>query len=120
MRTEHHKLVRDLIPQIIREDGLSPVVRLLGEDDYRAALREKLVEEAGEARDAPAGQLLAELADLVEVIEALLSAYQLTWEDLVALAGRKRSERGGFTQKIFLEYVADREAPVPGADRRSS
>jgi hypothetical protein len=28
-----------------------------------------------------------------------------SWEDVVAEAARKRDERGGFDQRIFLEYV---------------
>jgi predicted house-cleaning noncanonical NTP pyrophosphatase (MazG superfamily) len=116
VRIEHHKLVRDLIPQIIESDGLSPIVRVLEEDDYRTALRDKLTEEAREARDATHDDLLAELADLVEVVGALLSAHQLTWNDLSALADRKRSERGGFNRRIFLEYVV---SPALEADHQS-
>jgi hypothetical protein len=29
----------------------------------------------------------------------------MSWEDVVAEAARKRGERGGFDQRIFLEYV---------------
>jgi hypothetical protein len=29
----------------------------------------------------------------------------MSWEDVVAEAARKRDERGGFDQRIFLEYV---------------
>jgi hypothetical protein len=29
----------------------------------------------------------------------------MSWEDIVSEAGRKRGERGGFDQRIFLEYV---------------
>jgi predicted house-cleaning noncanonical NTP pyrophosphatase (MazG superfamily) len=105
MRVEHNKLVRDHIPQIIEADGRRPVTRVLGDVDYRAALRTKLVEEAVEARDAPPDRLPAELADVVEVIAALLPTLGLTWEDLFALAERERAERGGFTGRLLLEHV---------------
>ncbi|RAY11284.1 phosphoribosyl-ATP pyrophosphohydrolase [Actinomadura craniellae] len=105
MRVEHRKLIRDLIPQIIEAGGHRPVTRVLGEDDYHGALLAKLVEEAAEVRDATAGGLPGELADVVEVITALLPALGLTWDDLFALADRKRTERGGFTERIYLEYV---------------
>ena len=29
----------------------------------------------------------------------------MSWEDIVSEAGRKRAERGGFDDRIFLEYV---------------
>jgi hypothetical protein len=58
-----------------------------------------------EAQAAPDGQLGSELADVLEVLRALAAAYGMSWEDVVAEAARKRDERGGFDQRIFLEYV---------------
>ena len=57
MQISYSKLVRDRIPEIIQADGHRAVTRVLDEDSYRAALLEKLVEEAHEARQAPAEQL---------------------------------------------------------------
>ncbi|MGW7304008.1 nucleoside triphosphate pyrophosphohydrolase [Streptomyces sp. NPDC054835] len=42
------KLVRDRIPQIIRNDGAEPVTYIAGLEEYRARLREKLGEEVAE------------------------------------------------------------------------
>ena len=42
---------------------------------------------------------------MLEVLRALAAAHGLSWEGVVAEAARKRSERGGFDQRIFLEYV---------------
>ncbi|GAA3087067.1 hypothetical protein GCM10017562_66630 [Streptomyces roseofulvus] len=36
------KLVRDRIPQIIRNEGAEPVTYVAGAEEYRARLREKL------------------------------------------------------------------------------
>ena len=105
MRLEYRKLVRDGIPRIIEAGGGQPVTRVLGQAGYLAALRAKLIEEAGEAQAAPDGQLRAELADVLEVLQALAAAHGMSWEDVVAEAARKRAERGGFDQRIFLEYV---------------
>jgi predicted house-cleaning noncanonical NTP pyrophosphatase (MazG superfamily) len=105
MRLDYHKLVRDGIPRIIAADAGQPVTRVLDHAGYRAALRTKLMEEAGEAQAAPDGQLRSELADVLEVLQALAAAYGMSWEDVVAEAARKRGERGGFDQRIFLEYV---------------
>jgi predicted house-cleaning noncanonical NTP pyrophosphatase (MazG superfamily) len=70
-----------------------------------AALRAKLMEEGKEAQAAPDRQLGSELADVLEVLRALAAAYGMSWEDVEADAARKRDERGGFDQRIFLEYV---------------
>ena len=105
MRGAHHKLVRDRIPAIITADGGQPVTRTLDGAGYEAALRAKLLEEAHEAQAAPDGQLAAELADVLEVLRALAAAHDMSWDDIVSEAARKRAERGGFGDRIFLEYV---------------
>jgi predicted house-cleaning noncanonical NTP pyrophosphatase (MazG superfamily) len=105
MRVAHHKLVRDQIPEIIAAAGSRPVTRVLDQGGYRDALRAKLLEEAREAQAAPEGQLASELADVLEVLKALAAAHDMSWEDVVLEADRKRAERGGFDNRIFLEYV---------------
>jgi predicted house-cleaning noncanonical NTP pyrophosphatase (MazG superfamily) len=105
MRVDYHKLVRDGIPRIIEAGGGRSATRVLDRAGYLAALRAKLVEEAGEAQAPPDGQLRSELADVLEVLRALAAAHGMSWEDVVAEAARKRGERGGFEQRIFLEYV---------------
>jgi predicted house-cleaning noncanonical NTP pyrophosphatase (MazG superfamily) len=105
MRLDYHKLVRDGIPRIIEADGGQPVTRVLDRAGYLAALRAKLMEEAEEAQAAPDRQLRSELADVLEVLRALAAAHGMSWEDVEAEATRKRDERGGFDERIFLEYV---------------
>ena len=48
----YNKLVRDRVPEVIRGNGGVPAVSVLDDAGFTAALREKLVEEAGELRDA--------------------------------------------------------------------
>ncbi|HEX2820006.1 MAG TPA: hypothetical protein VHO07_07570 [Streptosporangiaceae bacterium] len=67
----HAKLVRDQIPGIIAAARRQPVTRVLDHTGYQAALRTKLLEEAREAQAAPHGQLASELADVLEVLNAL-------------------------------------------------
>ena len=105
MRVAHNKLVRDHIPAIIAANGGRPVTRVLDHAGYKAALRTKLLEEAQEAQTASDEKLASELADVLEVLKALASAHDMTWDDIVSEAGRKLAERGGFDNRIFLEYV---------------
>jgi predicted house-cleaning noncanonical NTP pyrophosphatase (MazG superfamily) len=72
---------------------------------YRTALLAKLAEETHEAQQATADDLPAELADVLEVLQALTAALGLTWEQLQELADDKRARRGGFQQRLFLDYV---------------
>ena len=105
MRLDYRKLVRDEIPRIIEAGGGQPVTRVLDQAGYLDALRAKLMEEAEEAQAASDKQLRSELADVLEVLQALAAAHGMSWEDVVVEAARKRDERGGFDQRIFLEYV---------------
>ena len=106
LRVSYHKLVRDQVPAIIAADGHQAVTRVLDQAGYEAALRAKLLEEAHEAQAAPdVGKLASELADVLEVLQALAAAHHMIWEDIVSEGSRKRGERGGFDQRIFLEYV---------------
>jgi predicted house-cleaning noncanonical NTP pyrophosphatase (MazG superfamily) len=107
MRVDYNKLVRDQIPEIIAASGRRPATRVLDGASYRDALRAKLVEEAREAADAAPGDLLGELADIIEVIMALTATSGSSWEQLLDAAARKRAQRGGFQNKIFLEPVDD-------------
>jgi predicted house-cleaning noncanonical NTP pyrophosphatase (MazG superfamily) len=78
-RRVYDKLVRDLIPQIIREHGNTCEVDTLHDDmAFRRALRDKLGEEAPEAAEAPVEDLATELADLHEVIDTMVGAYGLS------------------------------------------
>ena len=103
--TTYNKLVRDRIPEIIRRNGDECETALLAEEDYRAALREKLIEEAREASSASGDDLILELADLHEVLDALLRAYGISDETVQAAQMRRREERGGFDKRVRLLSV---------------
>ena len=105
MRTSYDKLVRDRIPEIIRASGRSCAVVAMEEEAYRRALREKLVEEAQEAAQATPEHLVTELADLSEVVDALLAAYGVKREAVQAEQQRRRAERGGFTRRLRLLWT---------------
>ena len=105
MRVTYNKLVRDRIPEIISATGQQPVTRILDQAAYQAALLEKLTEEAQEARQAPPDQLAAELADVLEVLQAIAQANGMTWDRIISAAATKRSDRGAFDDRVFLEFV---------------
>ncbi len=105
VRTYHDKLVRDAIPEIIRAAGGSCVTAVMDEPEYRRALRDKLVEEAREAVTAEPRDLVAELADLCEVIDAVLESHGIGREALRAEQARRRAERGGFTRRLRLLWT---------------
>jgi predicted house-cleaning noncanonical NTP pyrophosphatase (MazG superfamily) len=109
MRVAHNKLVRDRIPEIIALSGHNAVTHILDDGCYRDALLAKLLEEAQEASGASAEDLPAELADVLEVLQALAPTLGMTWGQVLKLAAEKRTQRGGFHDRIFLEYVEEHE-----------
>jgi predicted house-cleaning noncanonical NTP pyrophosphatase (MazG superfamily) len=105
MHQEHNKLVRDGIPEIIRQSGNCCKVAIMSEAEFSQALREKLLEEAGEAAAASPEKLVSELADVQEVIDALLALHGIEREAVVQEQKRKRTERGGFAKRIRLLWT---------------
>lgn len=107
MRTDYDKLVRDRIPEIIEREGLAIAVSTLDHDAFRDALRRKLVEEASEAAEASSEALVTEIADLFEVIDALLAAEGVDAGHVRAVQDRRRRDRGGFNQRTLLHWTDD-------------
>ena len=104
-RTEHDKLVRDRIPEIIRNSGNQCKTTTLSNLDYIEALREKLVEEAKEATTASPEDLPQELADVMEVMDALMAATGIEPEKVREIQKEKRSQRGGFDNRVKLLWT---------------
>lgn len=105
MRQEYHKLVRDRIPEIIRASGRECAVVIMSEAEYRQALLEKLVEEAQEAVQAGPQGLVRELADLYEVLDAVLAAHRIERETVWKEQEQRRIERGGFQERLRLLWT---------------
>lgn len=100
----YNKLVRDRIPEIIAATGQRCKTRVLDREEYLVKLEEKLREELTEYQES---QSLEELADLLEVMAAVVDAKGCTWQELVAIQEQKRAKRGGFDQRILLESVTE-------------
>ncbi|MBN1668141.1 MAG: nucleoside triphosphate pyrophosphohydrolase [Anaerolineales bacterium] len=98
----YNKLVRDRIPEIIESAGKQYETEVMSEDEYVLALRQKLVEEALEAQKADLESIAIEIADLYEVIDALLAIHGLNNEEIIALQAKRRTERGAFGKRLKL------------------
>ena len=103
-RTVHNKLVRDRIPEIIEASGRTCVAVTLPDDAYIRALDAKLNEELAEYQQSKS---LEELADLLEVMGAVVKARGYTWDDLTRVRKEKRAVRGAFDKRIFLQEVIE-------------
>lgn len=102
MATEYNKLVRDRIPEIIAAEGRSCQVETMPLDEYQQALLAKITEEAAEVASAPLEKLAIELADLYEVVDAVMSAFNVDPETVRQIQDQRRRERGGFEKRLKL------------------
>jgi len=98
----YDKLIRDKIPQIIRDNGEEPEVYILSDYKFMTKLEEKLQEEMDEYL---ASKDIEELADLVEVIHALVKAKGYRWEHFERIRLDKVAERGAFDKQLCLKSV---------------
>lgn len=87
---------------MIEADGKTCKTRILSEEEYIAALEEKLNEEVAEYQ---ADKTLEEMVDVLEVLHAICVARGYPLEELEEVRARKAEERGGFWERIFLESV---------------
>ena len=101
----YNKLVRDKIPEIIKSKGEKPITRILTGEEYKQELEKKLNEEYIEVLKASGEARIEELADMLEVIEALANIENKTLEDVLSVKAIKQEKRGGFKDKIYLEGV---------------
>ena len=86
----HNKLVRDKIPQIIQSRKKSCTFRKLDEQSYLLELRKKLTEEVNEYLEDPCKE---ELADILEVIDALAQTKGLTFSEVFKIKEKKKRKK---------------------------
>ena len=99
----YNKLVRDKIPEIIEsKPNKKCKTKILTDDEYLLALNKKLQEELKEYLES--GEV-EELADLQEVLLAILKVKNVSLEEFESIRLAKVDKRGAFDSKIFLEEV---------------
>jgi len=97
---EYNKLVRDRIPEIIINNGAKPVTRTLTDEEYFSELNKKLGEEVAEYLES---KEIEELADIEEIIKAILDYQHVNENDFEQMRLIKADKRGSFKKRIFLE-----------------
>ena len=95
---KYNKLVRDKIPEYLDSKGISYEKRIANQEEYKNELIKKLNEEIKEFIEA---KNIEELADILEVIEALKKLPEFSNVEEIKL--KKFKEKGGFEKKIILK-----------------
>lgn len=97
---DYDKLVRDKIPDIIKQNNEIPFTHTADDDEYKEKLYEKLKEEVSEFIES---DNVEELADILEVLREICDIKEISLRNLDSLRKKKRKERGGFDKRIILE-----------------
>ncbi len=112
---EFNKLVRDKIPEKIEKNGEEAVTAELNKELFSSLLKRKLVEEALEVLDSKNDEdIIAELADILEVLDGILSQYQIDFNTVLSQKEIKRKKSGGFDKGIYLKKTTSRTASGEG------
>ena len=97
---KYNKLVRDKIPEYIRSKGGIPISHIADEVEYWEKLKEKLLEEIEEFKEAESPE---EFADLMEVIDAIAEYKKFDQQIIKEVRDKKAEERGRFKDRVILD-----------------
>ena len=99
---EYDKLIRDKIPEIIEQSGKKCIVEVMDNDTYIDYLDQKLNEELAEYQQ---DKSIEELADLLEVMYAVVVARGYSVAELERIRLEKSEKRGAFEKRLLLKSV---------------
>ena len=104
---KYNKLVRDKIPsEINAKPGRKCSYFIMNDEDYDKALDDKLTEELNEYKE---DHSIEELADLMEVVTAIMKFRKISIDKLKSTMDKKRAKKGGFNDKIYLKEIEELE-----------
>lgn len=99
----YNKLVRDNIPNIIKNAGATPVCRILKRKEFIKELKNKILEEAQKLVETKKKKTtINELIDIQELVDVLRREIDMPKQKFELLQMEKRKIRGGFENRMFL------------------
>lgn len=101
-----NKLGRDKSLEGFKSESITPQYRILKGTELREALKQKLIEESNEVLDAKDDkEIIGEIADILEVIDGLYKAYQISAQEVEKIKKQKYNDRGGFENGLYIETL---------------
>ena len=100
----YNKLIRDNNVKLMEDKGCKVTYEILDDKRYGQELDKKLQEEVSEYL---ADYSVEEMADVMEVIYAMLDFRGITMEEVEKVRLNKRNFKGAFKNKIFPKDVEE-------------
>lgn len=99
------KLIRDKLLTLKSAREAGKQLRIAGEEEKKDFLMQKLKEEVQETlvemEINNVSKITEEVADVLEVLESILSQYKISKKDLNQVKSQKKKNKGGF-KKFFI------------------
>jgi predicted house-cleaning noncanonical NTP pyrophosphatase (MazG superfamily) len=106
-----NKLCRDKTAERLSSQNVRVTSKFLTGSALQQALKQKLIEETQEFCDARDNQeMIAELADVLEVIDALRVAFKIDLNEPKKIKAERYAARGGFEQGLYVGTVEMEES----------
>lgn len=103
---EYNKLIRDKIPQRIRESGYNSVTHIAHGEEYIKRVQEKLKEEVSELLHAQTRENAEEeIGDIIEVLHAYAQISGTEMKIVEFKRQAKHTKNGGFQTGVILERI---------------
>jgi predicted house-cleaning noncanonical NTP pyrophosphatase (MazG superfamily) len=105
----YNKLIRDGIPQKIKDNGGEFEMRTLKDDaEFQQELLKKVAEEANAlARVRSRDEFLGEYADLMIVLDEIARLLEFSEADVKLALEENLKKKGGFKERLFLHWSSD-------------
>ena len=99
------ELVRDSIPDLLRAENQQCEVAPMPPDEYLSKLKDLLLKKSASAADALSRDFRAEVADLYDILDCFLAAYQIDPSAVEYERLWKRENLGGFDKRLKLVWL---------------
>jgi predicted house-cleaning noncanonical NTP pyrophosphatase (MazG superfamily) len=100
-----NKLIRDKLRGEYEKMNQTAEYRTLSKAEHAEALKQKLIEEANEIDVTDRESIVEEVADAYQVLEDILTANDISLEEVQKIKLAKFEKKGGFTEATYIETL---------------
>jgi len=107
-RVYYWKLIRDKIPEKIKNSGNEFETRQLSKPEFLKELLKKAVEESKELLNSKnKKETIEEIADVLDVIDEILKFKKITPRQIADQKKKNLEKKGGFGKRLYLIWSSD-------------